>query len=240
MIPPTAYAEQKNNPDKLVEDHIQLVRRLAWHFHGRTGRFAEVDDLLQAGYLGLVDASQSYTAQEGVTFAAYAAIRIRGSIIDFLRRNSNQCRTTISMKQKVRKAQQSLENQLGRAPEASEVAKHLEMDLQEYSEWQSRFEANHVQSLDEIYTDHSILFKDQNPSPEDSTHQSQMKAQLRLALEKLPEREALVLQLYYVEELNVYEVAAILGVTTGRVSQIKKAAIERLRAFIEDSIGGTE
>jgi len=240
MIPPTAYAEQKNNPDKLVEDHIQLVRRLAWHFHGRTGRFAEVDDLLQAGYLGLVDASQRYTAQEGVSFAAYAAIRIRGSIIDFLRRNSNLCRTTISMKQKVRKAQQALENQLGRAPEASEVAKHLDMDLTEYSEWQSRFEANHVQSLDEIYTDHSILFKDQNPSPEDSTHQSQMKAQLRLALEKLPEREALVLQLYYVEELNVYEVAAILGVTTGRVSQIKKAAIERLRAFIEDSIGGTE
>lgn len=240
MIPPTAYAEQKNNPDKLVEDHIQLVRRLAWHFHGRTGRFAEVDDLLQAGYLGLVDASQRYTAQEGVSFAAYAAIRIRGSIIDFLRRNSNLCRTTISMKKKVRKAQQALENQLGRAPEASEVAKHLDMDLTEYSEWQSRFEANHVQSLDEIYTDHSILFKDQNPSPEDSTHQSQMKAQLRLALEKLPEREALVLQLYYVEELNVYEVAAILGVTTGRVSQIKKAAIERLRAFIEDSIGGTE
>jgi len=187
-----------------------------------------------------VDASQRYTAQEIVTFAAYAAIRIRGSIIDFLRRNSNLCRTTISMKQKVRKAQQTLENQLGRAPEASEVAKHLEMGLQEYSEWQSRFAANHVQSLDEIYTDHSILFKDQNPSPEDSTHQGQMKAQLRLALEKLPEREALVLQQYYVEELNVYEVAAILGVTTGRVSQINKAAIERLRAFIEDSIGGTE
>lgn len=240
MIPPTGYAEQKTNPDQLVEENIQLVRRLAWHFHGRTGRFAEIDDLLQAGHLGLVDASQRYTEREGVNFAAYAAIRIRGSIIDYLRRNSNLCRTTITMQQKVRKAQKTLENKLGRTAEPKEVAEHLEMDLAEYSEWQARFEANHVQSLDEIYTDHSILFKDNTPSPEEATHQNQMKAQLRMALTRLPEREALVLQLYYVEELNVYEVAAILDVTTGRVSQIKKAAVERLRTFIVESIGGTE
>ena len=240
MIAPAGYAEQKNSPDKLVEENTQFVRRLAWHFHRRTGRFAEIDDLLQAGYLGLVDASQRYSAREGVSFSAYAAIRIRGSIIDYLRRNSNLCRTTISMHQKVRKAQQALEGKLGRAAEATEVAEHLEMDLKEYSEWQARFEANHVQSLDEVYSDHSILFKDHNPSPEEATHQSEMKTQLKMALTKLPQREALVLQLYYVEELNVYEVAAILDVTTGRVSQIKKAAIERLRAMIEDSIGGTE
>lgn len=240
MIPPTAYAEQQLNPTKLVEDHVDLVRRLAWHFHGRTGRFAEIDDIMQAGYLGLVDASQRYSTREGVAFAAYAAIRVRGSIIDFLRRNSNLCRTTIAMQQKVRKARQDLENQLGRTPEPSEVASHLGLEMAEYSEWLSRFEANHVQSLDEVYSDHSILFQDQTPSPEEATHKSQMRQQLKLALTKLPEREALVLQLYYVEELNVYEVGAILGVTTGRVSQIKKAAIERLRNLIRESIGGDE
>ncbi|MEE3316594.1 MAG: sigma factor, partial [Pseudomonadota bacterium] len=70
MIGPKAYQEQKNDTDRLVEENMDLVRRLAWHFHGRVGRFIEVDDLLQAGYLGLVDAAQKYTTREGVAFAA--------------------------------------------------------------------------------------------------------------------------------------------------------------------------
>ncbi|MEC9199477.1 MAG: sigma factor, partial [Pseudomonadota bacterium] len=85
MIAPKAYSEQAPRPDKLVEDHMHLVKRLAWHFLGRVGRFVELEDLMQAGYLGLVDASQRYTPREGVTFSAYAAIRVRGSIVDLLR-----------------------------------------------------------------------------------------------------------------------------------------------------------
>lgn len=92
-----------------------------------------------------------------------------------------------------------------------------------------------LKSLDEVYTDHSLLFQDVTPSPEEATHQSQLRTMLRKAISKLPEREALVLQLYYVEELNVYEVAAILDVTTGRVSQIKRAAIERPISLIMEN-----
>lgn len=92
-----------------------------------------------------------------------------------------------------------------------------------------------LKSLDEVYTDHSLLFQDVTPSPEEATHQSQLRTMLRKAISKLPEREALVLQLYYVEELNVYEVAAILDVTTGRVSQIKRAAIERAHSLIMEN-----
>lgn len=95
MIAPKGYEEQLPSPNKLVESHIPLVQRLAWHFQGRVGRFVEIEDLLQAGYLGLVDASQRYSVRDGVTFSAYAAIRVRGSIIDYLRRNSNLCRQTI-------------------------------------------------------------------------------------------------------------------------------------------------
>lgn len=97
-----------------------------------------------------------------------------------------------------------------------------------------------MHSLDEVYSDHNVLFQDHNFSPEDQTLQSEMKTLLKRALTKLPQREALVLQLYYVEELNVYEVAAILDVTTGRVSQIKKAAIERLRGFIKEMTNDPE
>ncbi|MCI5042724.1 MAG: FliA/WhiG family RNA polymerase sigma factor [Donghicola eburneus] len=232
MIAPKSYAEQAPSPEKLVKDHMHLVKRLAWHFLGRVGRFVELEDLMQAGYLGLVDASQRYSVREGVSFSAYAAIRVRGSIVDLLRRNSNLCRKTIAMQQEVKKAIQALEGEFGRTPEAEEIAAKLEIPIEEYEEWQARFQANRVQSLDEVYSDQSMLFEDRNQNSEDLTHQSQLKQLLRNALEKLPEREALLLHLYYVEELNVYEVAAILGVTTGRVSQIKKAAIMRLRGLI--------
>ena len=186
----------------------------------------------KAGYLGLVDASQRYSAREGVTFAAYAAIRVRGSIIDCLRRNSNLCRTTISMQQKVRAAERDLEIEHQRTPTPEELSEKMEMTLEELQNWQARFQASRVISLDEVYTDHSILLQDVTPSPEEATYQSQMRVMLRKAISKLPEREALVLQLYYVEELNVYEVAAILDVTTGRISQIKRAAIERAHSLI--------
>lgn len=191
---------------------------------------------MQAGYLGLVDASRRYSAREGVTFAAYAAIRVRGSIIDCLRRNSNLCRTTISMQQKVRAAERDLEIEHQRTPTPEELSEKMEMTLEELQNWQARFQASRVKSLDEVYTDHSILFQDFTPSPEEATYQSQMRGMLRKAISKLPEREARVLQLYYVTELNVYEVAAILDVTTGRISQIKRAAIECALSLIMEQM----
>ena len=105
----------------------------------------------------------------------------------------------------------------------------------ELEDWENRFAAGQVKSLDELYTDQSNLFSDNTTrTAEDNIQQMQMKKLLRRALGQLPEREALLLQLYYVEELNVYEIAEVLGVTTGRVSQIKKAAVERLRKFITE------
>jgi RNA polymerase sigma factor for flagellar operon FliA len=237
MIAPKAYPEQTPQPEKLIEQHMPLVQRLAWHFHGRVGRFVEIEDLLQAGYLGLVDAGQRYSVREGVTFSAYAAIRIRGSIVDLLRRNSNLCRTTILMQQKVNRAQRNLAQKLGRQPDTMELANHLEMTLEELQGWENRFQVNKLQSLDEVYTDHSILFGDHSETAEDRLQQEQLKVLLRTALGELPEREAMVLQFYYVEELNVYEIAAILDVTTGRVSQIKKAAITRLRDIMQARLG---
>lgn len=238
MIAPRCYQEQKPTPTSLVESHMALVQRLAWHFQGRVGRFVEIEDLLQAGYLGLVDASNRYSAREGVSFASYAAIRIRGAIVDFLRRNSNLCRNTIEMRRKVERARRKLAQSLGHEPDPVELARTLDMTPEELHEWEARFQVNQLQSLEEHYSDHSILFSDNAATPEDEVDQSQMKALLRHALEDLPEREALVLQLYYVEELNVYEIAAVLDVTTGRVSQIKKAAIGRLRDLMQAKLAG--
>ncbi|MYM53745.1 sigma-70 family RNA polymerase sigma factor [Thalassovita mangrovi] len=229
MIAQKGYTQTTTDPDTLVKEHMPLVRKLAWHFMGRVGQFAEIDDLLQAGYLGLIDASRRYTVQEGVSFSAYAAIRVRGAIVDLLRRNSNLCRSTISMQQKARAAERDLAQKLSRDPTPEEMATEMDMPLSEYLSWEARFQANKTQSLDEVYSDHSALFEDNSVNPEDATQHQQIRAIMKKAVAELPEREALVLQLYYVEEMNIYEVAAIMGVTTGRVSQIKKAAIGRLR-----------
>ena len=236
MIAPLRYAEQQPSPTSLVETNMPLVQRLAWHFYGRVSHYVEIDDLLQAGYLGLVGAAQRYSPCEGVSFSAYAAIRIRGTIIDHLRSNSNLCRSTIAMRKKAELAARELSQLLGREPEKGELAEKLGMTTEELHDWENRFQVNRVQSLDEIYTDHSILFSDNCGTAEDDLERNQLKEILKQSLADLPERSALLLQLYYVEELNVYEIAAILEVSTGRVSQIKKAAIEQLRDIIQSRL----
>lgn len=226
------YIEQSQDPADLVETHLELVRRIAHHLHGRVRGAVEVEDLIQVGYLGLVEASQKYERREGVSFDAYAGIRIRGAIVDFLRRNSNLCRSTIIMRQKVTAAQNTLSRRLQREPLPAEIAVELQIAPAELDRWSQAFQANVHHSLDEAYDEYSIWFASDGGNPEELLSDAQLKDALKAALAKLPEREALVLQLYYVEELNIYEIAAVLEVTTGRVSQIKKAAIGRIREIL--------
>ena len=227
------YAEQKPDIEGLIRDHMELVRQIAWHIHGRVQASAEIEDLVQIGYYGLVMAAQNYTVQEGATFSSYASIRIRGSIVDHLRKNSNLCRTTIQMQKKARQSEEILRQKLGRDPSIDEVASDLDIEPEAMREWEQAFQANVHQSLDNVYDEFSIWFVSNENTPEDNISDNELRSVLKDALTTLPEREALVIQLYYVEELNVYEIAEILEVTTGRVSQIKKAAIARLRGFME-------
>ena len=240
MIPPASYSEARPTPADLIEAHMNIVQRLAWMFHGRVGRFVEIEDIMQAGYIGLVEAAQRYTPQEGVTFAAYAAQRIRGAILDSLRRNSNLSRKTVTMRQSVMRTRSKLAQQFGREPEQSEVAASLDISVSELQDWESRFQVNELTSLDEVYTDQSLVFRDRAIGAERAVEVAELKDLLRDAIEELPERQALVLQLCYVEEFNVYEMAEILDVTPGRVSQIKKAALLKLRDLMDAKTGDPE
>ena len=227
------YLEQKPDVEELITGHMELVRQIAWHMHGRVHASTEIDDLVQIGYYGLVLAAQNYTVQEGATFASYASLRIRGSIVDHLRKNSNLCRTTIQMQQQATRAERELQIQLGRAPAKKELAEKIGISEEEMMSWEQAFQANVHQSLDSVYDDFSIWFVSSENTPEENISDNQLREVLKSALKTLPEREALVIQLYYVEELNVYEIAEVLEVTTGRVSQIKKAAIGKLRSFMQ-------
>ena len=229
------YPEQKPDVEELITSHMELVRQIAWHMRGSVHASTEIEDLIQIGYYGLVTAAQNYTLREGATFASYAGIRIRGAIVDHLRKNSNLCRTTIQMQKKTNSAERELQMRLGRKPNSTEIAEALGIPAEEMLEWEQAFQANVHQSLDSVYDEFSIWFESPENTPEDNLNDEELRQQLKEALRALPEREALVIQLYYVEELNVYEIAEVLEVTTGRVSQIKKSAITRLRHQIRDA-----
>lgn len=228
-----SYAEQQPDVDELIASHSELVRKIAWQIHGRARHITEIEDMMQIGYTGLIIAAQNYTPLEGASFASYASIRIRGAIVDYLRKSSNLCRTTIQVKKKYNAAVEKLERQLLRQPNRLEIAVEMDMSEVQLTEWEAAFQANTPQSIDSVYDQFSIWFTSSDNNPEEDVNEVELRELLKKALTELSEREALVIQLYYVEELNVFEIAKVLEVSTGRVSQIKKSAIGQLRRFIE-------
>ena len=227
--------QTKPEVEELITDNLRLVQSIAWHLHARVSKVIEIDDLIQIGYYGLVTAAQKYTPQEGVNFSNYASLRIRGAMVDHLRKNSNLCRTTIKMQQRFNHAEQKLIKLYGRQPEQLEIADEMAISLPELQEWIKNFAANHHESMDQVYDDFSIIFASNTNDPEEELQNKDLKKLLIEALKKLPEKMALVIQLYYVEELNVYEIAEVLEVTIGRVSQIKSEAVKKLRTHIAEA-----
>ena len=224
------YSEKSSiSINQLIEDNLELVKKIAWQVFGRVQKVVEIEDLIQQGMEGLVSAAQKYSPKEGVSFQQYAQLRVRGSIIDFLRKNSNLCRTTIKKKQEFEKRKMELQRKLNREPTKNELIEFLDVTDEEFVYWEKAFEANNVQSLDQAYDEYSVLFASQNNDPEAALQDKELKNQIRDALKVLNKREAMIAQLYYVEELNIYEISDILEISTGRISQIKKAIIEKLR-----------
>lgn len=228
--------DKEKSINYLIESNLDLVKKIAWQIYGRVNNVTEIEDLIQQGMEGLINAAQKYTQKDGVDFKSYAYLRIRGSIIDYLRKNSNLCRTTIKKKQEFEKLHLYLQNKLGREPSKKELIDELKISEDEFSYWETAFEANKIQSIDAAYDEFSIIFASKNDNPEEELNNKQFKEIIKKALGELNQREALVTQLYYVEELNVYEIAEVLEISTGRVSQIKKTIIQKLRNILHEKV----
>jgi len=230
------YSHNNDDKAKLINDNLDIVKKIAFYYVGRVGKVVEVDDLLQLGMVGLIEAAHNYTPKDDVSFSSYARLRVKGAIVDYLRKSSNLCRGTIRRKQDFERAKRKLEKELFREPEVHEIAAELKVKVDDLLSWQHDFAASQHQSLEEAseaYGD--FLFATDKPV-EEKIFNGELKAILRTKLEDLNEQQLMVLQLYYVEELNVYEIAEILSVSTGRVSQIKSAAITKLKSLIESQV----
>ncbi len=217
------------NPAQLVQAHMPLVRKIAWHVHGRVSNAVDVEDLVQIGMVALVEAAGGYE-DRGHAFSTYAGMRVRGAMIDHLRRHAAQARSGMAKRKEIARARVILEAQLGRAASEAEIAETMGLDATSFREMADAAEAVRHESLDEVYSDQSMWFADIEEGADEQLDRGRLGEALAGHIAELPEREAMVLQLYFVEEMNLEEIGQVLDIGSARVCQIKKAALDKLRA----------
>ncbi|MBD8677840.1 RNA polymerase sigma factor FliA [Sphingomonas sp. CFBP 13720] len=231
FFPPvyTRTARPGGDGDALIRRHLPLVRRIAWHVHGHMSSMIDVEDLVQVGLVALVEAVPMFEDRGQVTFEQYLATRLRGAMIDELRRQATISRGAMKRRRDYAKAVAALTHELGRAPLPAEIADRLGVPIGRLRQDYADVQALQFDSIDELYSDEAPWFMDDGPDAFEAMAEGELRTALIEAITALPEREALVIQLYYVEELNLEEIGQVLGVGSARICQIKKAAHERLR-----------
>ena len=219
--------------DARVTHHMHLVRRIAWRLHRRAANHTDLDDLVQTGLVALVEASRSWE-DRGFAFATYAQTRIRGAMIDSMRRGATLGRAAVSSRNEVQAHEARLTAQWGRPPTAAEMAAALGISMGEWAQLRATIEPARTESLDALYHDGDSAFADPAEAADLAMIRDEGTALLASAVARLPEREAMILQLYFVEELSLEEIGSVLGVGAARVCQIKKVALGRMRSMIEE------
>ncbi len=222
---------------KDVECGAGLVKRIARRMKARLPASVELDDIIQAGMVGLLDAIERYEQTRGAQFQTYAEQRIRGAMLDELRSSDWLPRSARRNMRRIETAINTLEQRYRRPPSEKEVAEHLKLSLSEYQQMLQDAAGSQIVSYDDFSEDSAFLERraaDTLPEPLESVLDAEMREQLAAAIDDLPEREKLALSLYYERDLNLREIGAILGVSESRVCQLHTQAIARLRATTEE------
>lgn len=222
--------------EALVREHLPLVRRLAWHIHGSMSALVEVEDLVQIGMVALVEAANAFEDRGAVTFRQYAITRLRGSMIDELRRQATLTRGAMKRRRAYNQAVAALTDELGNRPDDAAIADRLGVTVEKLRLEYSAAEPLRFDSIDDVYTDEGPWFMDDGPDAFEQLAEGDLRDALVAAIAALPEREAQVVQLYYVEELNLEEIGQVLGVGAARICQIKASAHARLKKALANAV----
>ncbi len=220
----------------LLEQHTVLVKRIAYHLLAKLPASVIVDDLIQSGMIGLLEAANNFDASKGASFETFAGIRIRGAMLDEIRRGDWTPRSVHKNSRMVSNAIKVLESELGRDVSDVEVAEKLAISLTEYHQILTEVSTGKIIGIEDLAgTEESIHYNEgaQVDDPYQDLEYNAFKKGLSDCISTLPEREALVLSLYYDEELNLREIGQVLDVSESRVSQIHSQAMHRLKARMQ-------
>jgi RNA polymerase sigma factor for flagellar operon FliA len=231
------YAESAGvDTDALVLKHAELVKRIAYHLAGRLPAQVEVEDLIQAGMVGLLEASANFAPDRGATFETFAGIRIRGAMLDALRKLDWAPRSVHRKARAAEEALRDVERELGAAASDAAVAARLGVPVEEYQRIVRDAASCRLLSLDELSDGDEAAdpIADGGVGPLGEVTDGAMRQALALAIGALPERERLMMSLYYEQELNLKEIGAVLGVTESRVCQLHGQALARLRGRLRE------
>jgi len=227
------YEQISDDSEALVMQHLGLVKRVALHLKVRIPPFMELDELIQVGMIGLLEAARAFNPDKGVDFENFALSRVRGAILDEVRQLSYLPRSAVAFNKSESRATDALATELGRAPTQIELAEHLGDDIESFHKKRgnaSRFETFSM----EVVADEVMGIADERArQPEVIVEHADFMRAVTQAIAELPERDQLLMQLYYVEELNLKEIGEIVGVTESRVSQLLTATVKKLRATLQ-------
>lgn len=232
-VAPVSYESQ----DELVSDNISLVKRIAYHLIARLPSNIDLNDLMQTGMIGLLEAANNFDSSRGASFDTYAGIRIRGAMLDEVRKHDWTPRSVHQKHRQVAETVREIEVETGRAAEGHEIAERLGISLKEYHDILRDTSGCRLFSLDETLDDPGygrVLPASDLDTPDQALDYGQRQAQIAEAIRKLPEREQMVMSLYYERELNLKEIGEVLGVSESRVCQIHGQALIRVRAAFLD------
>jgi len=225
------------DPDGLVAANANLVKRIAFHLMNRLPPSVQAEDLIQAGMIGLLEAASHYDPSQGASFETYAGIRVRGAMLDEIRRSDWTPRSVHRKSREAAEVLREIEQTSGRDAKALDVADKLGVDLSSYHTILTESSAAHIFSFDQPdeHTGETIALpqSDESTPGEQAEYQS-FKVALAESIQNLPERESLVMSLYYDEDLNLREIGEILGVSESRVCQIHGQALVRLKARLAE------
>ena len=222
-----------------AKQYAPLVRRIAHQMIAKLPANVELDDMIQAGMIGLMDAMQRFEESQGTQFEVYAASRIRGAMLDELRAGDWLPRSARKSQRDIENAIHRLEQRLKRAPQESEIARELQMSVAEYQELLGDARGAQLVYFDDLGGGDSEDYLERHVpqtggEPLDVLRDKRFRSALVAAIEDLPEREKLLMSMYYEQDLNLREIGAVMGVTESRVCQLHSQAVSRLRAKLKN------
>lgn len=232
MDPLAAYDQSSSSSaDALVRDYLPLVQKIALRIKVKLPPEIELDDLTQVGLMGLLRARDSYDPAQGASFATYAGIRIKGAMLDEIRAHDWLPRSVQSQLRQVAEAIQAADARLGRAAQDPDIAQELGLSLAEYQQLAGQLACARMTHIEDSVEAEQA--EADNANPLEQVGDAGSRQALAEAIERLPEKERLMMSLYYAEGLNLREIGAVLGVTESRVSQLHGQALARLRAELK-------